>query len=209
MIQPPSTSHDPRYVILVAVTFDKPGVHALSEAARLAQLHPNSVLHVVHVAPEHADSGPRRRSSRLRPLQLSPAELQEYVRQACPAAPAGVVAHVRVGLPSRAILRTAAEINAELVVIGEDRRPRARKPAASVAQQVFQHAHCPVFIAMPKAYTAQPVARAVETACPRCQDARQRTYGEQLWCEKHERLHARRRKGAPELQLPDRMHYHP
>jgi nucleotide-binding universal stress UspA family protein len=210
MIQDPSSSNDSRYVILAVLTFNTSGMQALLEATRLSQLHPNSELHVVHIAPEALDAGPRRRASSVRPLQLTPVELEEYVRQACAQAPSRVVAHVRVGVPSRAIVRTAAEINAELVVVGDHRNTRVRKLArGSIAEQVYRHAHCPVFIALPKDHTSKPVASQRETACPRCLDARQRTFGEQSWCEKHERAQAKLNQVNAALQLPDRMHYHP
>ncbi|MET0390602.1 MAG: universal stress protein [Polyangiales bacterium] len=206
----PEPETAPTYVILVAVTFDKTGMQALTEAVRLSQLHPSSQLHVVHVIHERGSAGPRRdRVPTERRLELSPAELKEYVAQVCAEAPSDVQTHVRAGVPSRAILRTAAEIKAELVVVGAHRRSGVKKLVrGSVAEQVFQHSHCPVFIAVPKDYADRPV-QPPQTVCPRCMAVRQRTYGGQLWCERHERARTRPPEQLGGIKLPDRTHYHP
>ncbi|MET0386979.1 MAG: universal stress protein [Polyangiales bacterium] len=148
------------YVILVALSFDQTGELALREAARLAELHPASELHVVHVVPE---VGPvyasRERRSLERRLARAPAEIRSYVQHVWPELSCKVIAHLRVGVPAHAILRTAEDIHAEVVVVGTHRRSGMKKlMLGSVAEQVMHEAHCPVFFAMPKAYAPRPPA---------------------------------------------------
>jgi universal stress protein A len=208
--QDTSSMNTPRRALLVALTFDRTGRQALLRGAALAALQPDSELHVVHVIAE-LSGAPARVPSAQR-LELAPEELTSYVRQACGNPQLEVISHVRVGAPSRAILRTAAEIKAELIVVGTHRRSGMRKlMLGSVAEQVLQHAHCPVFIAIPTDYTGEPETERAdphETRCPRCQSARRRSHGEQLLCEKHARARGRRSE-TDTLQLPNRMHYRP
>jgi nucleotide-binding universal stress UspA family protein len=197
----------PRHAILVALTFDRTGRQALLRGAALAALQPASQLHVVHVI---AENGEHARAPSAQRLELTPAELTSYVREASGNPLLEVTAHVRVGAPARAILRSAAEIKAEVIVVGTHRRSGMKKlMLGSVAEQVLQHAHCPVFIAVPTEYGDEPQAEPTQTRCPRCQSARQRSHGEQLWCEKHARARGRRNQAESSLQLPDRMHYRP
>lgn len=201
-------SDTPAYPILVALTFDRTGRQALLRGAALANLQPHSELHVVHVIAEQ--SGEHARVAPAQRLELAPEELTSYVREALGDRELRVKPHVRVGVPARAILRTAAEIEAELIVVGTHRRSGMKKlMLGSVAEQVLQHAHCAVFIAMPTDYSAhRPLdAGTAETHCPRCQSARRRSHGEQLWCERHAR--ERNKRDADALQLPNRMHYRP
>jgi hypothetical protein len=89
----------------------------------------------------------------------------------------------------------------------------------SVAERVLQHAHCPVFVAIPIDYTDERCTESAEhgdhggiqeTACPRCHSARRRSHGEQLWCDKHARARQKPPTGpANSLELPNRMHYRP
>jgi nucleotide-binding universal stress UspA family protein len=53
----------------------------------------------------------------------------------------------------RCILELAAEIDADLLVVGTDRHTLLRKfILGSVAESVLREAHCPVLVAMPKDY---------------------------------------------------------
>jgi len=219
--QDTSTTNATRYPILVALTFDRTGRQALLRGAALAALQPGSELHVVHVIAE-LSGDPERSRERVpsaQRLELAPDELKSYVQQAVGDPQLTLTSHVRVGMPSRAILRTAAEIQAELIVVGTHRRSGMRKlMLGSVAEQVLQHAHCPVFIAMPTEYADEPVTARPqqaehtappETRCPRCQSARRRSHGEQLSCDKHARALGKRQAEESSLQLPERMHYRP
>jgi len=180
------------YAILVALTFDQTGVNALREATRIAELHPTSQLHVLHVVSEigTASSG-RELLSAERRLARAPDVMRQYVEHVWSNLPRKVIGHLRVGVPARSIVQTAADINAELVVVGTHRRSGMKRLVqGSVAAQVVAKAHCPVFIAMPKDYsqtTSQDAAGAAAEPCPRCADVRRQSGGEYLWCPEHGR----------------------
>jgi nucleotide-binding universal stress UspA family protein len=202
----PPAYHQP-YVILVGLAFDRTGEQALWEAARLAELHPASELHVVHVVPEIGPATPTRELVSIeRRLEQAPAMIGRYIGLVWPNMQRKVTAHVRVGPPSRAILRTAAAIHAELVVVGTHRRSGMKKLVlGSVAEQVLRHAHCPVFVAMPKDYAASnATTRAPAAPCPRCIALRQQSYGAQFWCEEHSRP-AVKRPSQRARKSPDRL----
>lgn len=178
------------YAILVALTFDETGIHALREATRIAELHPTSQLHVLHVVSEiGAASSGRELLSAERRLERAPEVMRQYVEHVWSNMPRKVIGHLSVGVPSRAIVQAAADINAELVVVGTHRRSGVKRLVqGSVAAQVVAHAHCPVFIAMPKDHHSQPAGRDVPDApCPRCADVRRQSGGEYLWCPQHGR----------------------
>jgi nucleotide-binding universal stress UspA family protein len=191
------------YVVLVALTFDETGVNALREAARIAELHPASQLHVVHVVAEVAGATTTRDLVSVeRRLERAPDVMRKYVEHVWAELPRKVVGHLRVGgSPSRAILQTAADVNAELVVVGTHRRSGVKKfMLGSVAEQVVRHAHCPVFIAMPKDYSnSKPRAEAPEPVCPRCLEVRKQSQGQASWCDRHGGAPARvqRAKSVP------------
>ncbi|MEY4578536.1 MAG: hypothetical protein RL701_3239 [Pseudomonadota bacterium] len=185
-----TSNHSAPYAIVVALTFDETGVNALREAARIAELHPASQLHVVHVVSQITTrSSSRKLVSVERRLERAPDVMRRYVEHVWSNVPRKVIGHLRVGVPSRAILQTAADVNAELVVVGTHRRSGVKKlMLGSVAEQVVRHAHCPVFIAMPKDYsTAGKKTRSErpEPPCPHCLDVRHRSAGAQLWCPQH------------------------
>lgn len=199
------------YVILAALTFDETGVNALREAARIAELHPASQLHVLHVVTEiKTSSSARELLSVERRLEHAPALMRQYVEHIWSKVPRKVIGHLRVGVPSRSILQTAADVNAELVVVGTHRRSGVKKlMLGSVAEQVVQHAHCPVFIAMPKDYSrkadkARPKPRTstIEPVCAQCAEVRRTSAGEHLWCEQHGRAQAAPRPHRPEPVAP-------
>jgi len=151
------------YAILACITFDDTGVCALQEAARLAELHPSSQLHVLHVVTEA--KGPGRVSGRElwsieHRLERAPEVLRKYVEHVWARVPRKVVGHLRVGTsPSRAIVQTAQDVDADLIVVGTHRRSGMQKLMhGSVAELVMRHAHCPVFVAMPKDYSRKTEA---------------------------------------------------
>jgi nucleotide-binding universal stress UspA family protein len=183
-----STQPQP-YIILAALALDETGELALREAARVAQQHPESELHLVHVVLEEAPA-----TSALELVSLdtrlaaAPAQIQQYVEQVWSETPSKVVAHLRAGQPSRSILQTAVDINADIIVVGTHRRAGIKKlMLGSVAEQVLQHAHCPVLIALPKDYTGKAPSDMIQPACTDCLQVRKQSSGAQYWCERHSR----------------------
>lgn len=190
-----------RYVILAALQFDETGYAALSEAARLAKRDPSAELHVVHsvalgLAPDAAGDLWTVRAR----LAQAPEEIRGYVDRACAGTSLKVVAHVRSGNPAEVILETAAELGADVLVLGTHHRTGiARWVLGSVAEQVFRHAPCPVLIATPKA-SQRPTT--IEPPCPDCVAARSASNDPAAWCERHSRMRLR-----PHVYTPSDVHH--
>jgi len=176
-------------VILAALAFDETGEIALREAMVLAEQRPDSELHLVHVVRVEAPAASAMELVTLeKRLAHAPAEIQKYVEKVWAEVPRKIVAHLRAGQPSRSILQTAVDVNADIVVVGTHRRGGLKKlMLGSIAQQVLEHAHCPVLIALPKDYTGKSPSDTIQPPCPDCVQTRQATNGEQYWCERHAR----------------------
>ncbi|MBI2391345.1 MAG: universal stress protein [Deltaproteobacteria bacterium] len=97
-----------------------------------------------------------------------------------------VVAHVAIGAPARAIADLAAQLDADLVVVGtHGRRGFKRALLGSVAEEVVRVSGCPVVVVRPKDHPPEAREPQVEPVCPDCAKVRAETNGAQLWCERH------------------------
>ena len=186
-----STASQP-YIILAALALDETGEYALREAARIAQQRPGSELHLVHVVlEEDAKASASELVSLEQRLAAAPARIQRYVEQVWSDTPSKVLAHLRAGQPSRSILQTAVDINADIIVVGTHRRAGLKKlMLGSIAEQVLQHAHCPVLIALPKDYSGKVASDVIQPPCADCLKVRQASYGVHYWCDRLSRQYA-------------------
>jgi nucleotide-binding universal stress UspA family protein len=177
------------YVILAAIAFDDTGVVALSEAARSAQLRTDSELHLVHVMPAATRRpGAHELSALNERLAGAPEELQRRIDMLDIPQSIRIIAHLREGVPGECILKTAIELDADLVVVGtRGRRGMSKMVFGSVAEQVLHHAQCPVLVARPKEHPR--ASERVEAPCPDCVSARTNHDRAGAWCERHS--HAR------------------
>ena len=189
-----------KYVILVGTDYSEASDLALEGALELASSKPNAELHVVNVwlAENDTTPGVSINSSSLN-VEDAATALLAYVSQRVAAFQAQhgaslanqVKAHVRVAEPGREIAQLAADLEADLVVVGtHDRRGIERLLLSSVAQMVSRLAPCPVLIMRPKRIPT-PVP-AIEPPCPRCTEARFASQGAQMWCEQHRERHGQR-----------------
>jgi nucleotide-binding universal stress UspA family protein len=178
----------PPFVVLAAVTFDETGEHALQAAARSAELRDVSELHVVHVSSSAKADAALSKAS----FGTIPDELYARIQSVPTLRPIRVTAHLRTGAPARAILQTAADIDADLLVVGTHKRTGVQKlMLGSVAEQVLRDAHCPVLVAMPKDYLGASKADVIEPPCAECVKARQASSNQVYWCERHARMQLR------------------
>jgi nucleotide-binding universal stress UspA family protein len=144
------------YIILVAMAFDEAGDLALREAARTAQRLENSELHVVHVLPPNLSAewyvDPAGSQSK---LTAAREQLGASVAALVATQDLRVVGHIRVGAEARGVMEVAAEIDADLIVVGTHPRSGIRKLIlGSVADEVLHDAHCPVLVAVVKDHAA-------------------------------------------------------
>jgi nucleotide-binding universal stress UspA family protein len=188
-----ATNSNQPYVILAALALDETGEYALREAARIAQQRPGSELHLVHVVlEEDSNASASELVSLEHRLSEAPKRIQQYVEQIWSDTPSKVLAHLRAGQPSRSILQTAVDINADIIVVGTHRRAGLKKlMLGSVAEQVLQHAHCPVLIALAKDYSGKIASDVIQPACADCLSTRKSSNGEHFWCERHSRHYSK------------------
>jgi K+-sensing histidine kinase KdpD len=102
------------------------------------------------------------------------------------------VAHVREGSAPEAIAQLAADLHADLVVVGTHGHSEvARFFLGSVADRVARLARCAVSIVRPKAHLDADDVPKIEPPCPDCLAARAETNGATMWCARHAEHHVR------------------
>jgi nucleotide-binding universal stress UspA family protein len=102
-----------------------------------------------------------------------------------------VVVHLRFDAIAQEIAQLAADLEADLVVVGtHGRRGFSRLLLGSTAEATVRLAPCPVLVARPKA-VPEDVPR-IEPPCPQCVEARAASGGAELWCEQHRERHGQR-----------------
>jgi nucleotide-binding universal stress UspA family protein len=118
-----------------------------------------------------------------------------------------VVPHLRTDSPAFEVAQLAADLEADLVVVGtHGRRALARMLVGSVAELTVRLAPCPVLVVRPKASPA-PIP-AIEPPCPRCVETRAASGGKEFWCEQHRERHGQRHtyhqgdRASAETNLP-------
>jgi nucleotide-binding universal stress UspA family protein len=144
--------------IVVGVDFTRTGDHALCHAMQLAQMAPNSELHVTFVIESDRDVHSADKLDALSSeLQEKLADLRERVEFTCAphegAASFGqdIVFHVRIGSPAEALHQVAVDVDADVIVVGTHGRTGVEKLLlGSVAEKLIRIAHLPVLIARPK-----------------------------------------------------------
>ncbi|HEY6559010.1 MAG TPA: universal stress protein [Polyangiaceae bacterium] len=188
------------YVILLAYDYTDIGKAALAEAFNIANTRVPSELHVIHVAGPLGDFGLVELPSAL--LHLSVDQALEHLRDAVDAELRAfasvtpvihferVVTHQRVGDAAREIAQLAADLGTDLVVAGtHGRKGVQRLVIGSVAERTVRLCPCPVLVVRPKESSNLPE---LDPVCPDCARERQRTAGQELWCEGHRRRHGAR-----------------
>lgn len=102
-----------------------------------------------------------------------------------------LVVHVRTEVPAAEVAQLAADLEADLVVVGtHGRRGVRRLLLGSVAEGVVRLAPCPVLVVRPREPEAD--VPKIEPPCPQCVEARRASGGAELWCEQHRERHGQR-----------------
>jgi nucleotide-binding universal stress UspA family protein len=201
-----SNSEKP-YVIVVGIDYSPASDLALEKAFELAAMRPHAEVHIVNVVRLYGhqalmDAPLTEAGFSAVSLADANAQLGSYVEQRKQAygkslADSGssrvqrVIAHLRLEAPAEEIAQTAADLDADLVVVGtHGRRGIARLLLGSVAEGVVRLAPCPVFVVRPKALPAETPT--IEPPCPRCVETRVATEGKEYWCEQHRERHGQR-----------------
>src|SRR5450432_3038610 len=180
----------PKYVIVVATDYSAASELAFERALELAADKTNVEFHVLNVCQTELSVGMLTGvGASPPPLDDAGLALRKHVASTVSAFQsrtgrtpfARLVTHIRMDEPGLEIAQLAADVAADLVVIGtHDRRGVPRLLLGSVAEVVARVAPCPVLIVRPKALPAP--APVIEPPCPRCVAAREASQGEQFWC---------------------------
>jgi nucleotide-binding universal stress UspA family protein len=162
---------------------------AFDHAARIAARIPNSRVHVVYVLPAEASAETTQEAAGL---------LNHYVggKWAALGYAAGQVfgIHVRRGDAAREIAQLAAEVSADMIVVGNHKVPHLKTIfMGSTAERVMAASHCPVFVAGPRPKPMPSHVIVIEPPCPDCVRARAGSEGRQWWCQRHSESHHLRR----------------
>jgi nucleotide-binding universal stress UspA family protein len=185
---------DGRSVVLVGIDFSETSKSALRAAENLAHLAPDSELHLVHalgwpVVPFGSlDLVASSQLGFAHDLERAHEELEKLVGPATRGV-SRVTGHLKVGAAAKIIVQLAADIGADLVVVGTHGRSGFdRFLFGSVAEKVVRTAPCPVLTVRPKTV---PLWEQIEPPCPACVEAQRTSQGERLWCEQHSQRHIR------------------
>lgn len=196
-------SADPahRTVIVAAVDGMPSSRDVVRVAVAAARGFPAGEIHYLHVAepPMTSSDRPLPAYSTNELVADGKRILAEVVRETASRFVGRVETHVAVGFAARAILQLAADLDADLIVVGSHARSwLGRMVFGSVARTVLGHAHCAVLVARPAEPWADDGAGLIESPCKSCHATQHATHGAQLWCEHH-----RARSVAPHI------HYRP
>ena len=188
------------HVTVVGIDFTELSNRALDQALEASGLYKGEV-HVVYVEPDRPIEAVLQGA--LTEAVANDAALEEVRQRATERIAAvttlrgrlsvtRVVAHFRRGSPARDIAQLAADLDADLVVVGSHgRRGLERLALGSVAERVSRLARCPVWIVRPKNHVGGERVPEIEPTCPDCVTTRSATNGKELWCARHAEHHIR------------------
>jgi nucleotide-binding universal stress UspA family protein len=163
--------------------------YALDESARIASRIPGSQMHIVHVDPPETTLDGSIDSAGLLRLYVSDKLVALRLPQALE-----VGIHVRRGDAAREIAQVAAEVNADMIVVGTRKAVHLKNLfVGSTAERVMATAQCPVFVAGPKPRPEPSHVIVIEPPCPDCVARRAATHGTSWWCARHSENHHLRR----------------
>jgi nucleotide-binding universal stress UspA family protein len=188
------------FVIVVGIDYSNIGNQALSRALEVASLHQGAEVHVVNVGSPPWSPGHGSALDKAIDVDAGLRQVQQHAAEFVAAMPPHldktrirrVVAHLRTGSPATSIAQLAADLDADLVVVGSHgHRGLERFFLGSVAERVSRLARCAVWIVRPKDHSTADRVPEIEPTCPDCLVKRQATGGAQLWCARHSEHHLR------------------
>ena len=179
-----------RTVIIAALDRSPATDQVVHTATSLACGIAGAELHLVHTV----DAGTPPSSAAIPPTETfreAHAFLDETARGVGARFRGGIVTHLAAGEPARQILQLAADLEADLIVVGSHgKKALERLVMGSVSLEVVKKAPCAVLVARPKVQVATPE---IEPPCPKCLEVQRESQGRTLWCTQHSTRHAKAR----------------
>jgi nucleotide-binding universal stress UspA family protein len=191
-------------VYLAAVDDTNAAPHVTDVASGMAAATSPAELHVIHVIALFAGAGSGYPGAPVGPfteaMNRGRRRLDEIVALAQERFDGRVVGHLAAGEPWREILQLAANIDADLIVVGTAGRTGLRRLVlGSVAERVTRKAQCPVLVARRKDYHGR-VDPQIAPPCPECLAVQRETNRAELWCAQHTQVHP---KPHTHYELPE------
>lgn len=154
--------------VVIAYDFSATSEIAFERGIELAARSPRHVLHVLTVV-DDAHPVPELPTTTVdyeytEKVQARVAEkLTAAFAARAPEVPVRFIVHVRIGKPGQQILGLAADVGAELVIVGSHGfRGVDRLLFGSVSEAVVRGARCPVLVVRPKTYPPVDLVEVVE-----------------------------------------------
>jgi len=181
----------PRFVILAPIDGSPATDQVVASASRFAQMVTGGELHLLHVVDRVADAETTLANDVASDLKRERDRMVETAaRRARDLGVPRLLVHVVDDRPAHGILATAAELGADLILVGTHaRRGLARIVMGSVAEEIVRKASCPVLVVREKSYGANAVPE-IEPPCPACIEAQHTSRGAKMWCARHSEHHA-------------------
>lgn len=190
------------YRIIVGIDYSETSDLALEQAFEIAARLPNAELHLADIVDVVVPMGqveglPVTEYTTSREEEAGRLDghirkkVAEYAaRHPDSKLPGRLVRHVRFASPAEEIAQLAADIEADLVIVGSHgRRGVARLILGSVAEAVVRLSPCPVLVARLRRIVQAP---RIEPPCSECVKARQALDGATFWCAQHSEHHGQR-----------------
>jgi nucleotide-binding universal stress UspA family protein len=163
--------------------------YAFDQAIRIASRIPCGETHIVHVLDPQTTDEASAEAAGLLQLYVS-----EKLAALDVSAPRQVGLHVRRGDAAREIAQLAADLGADMIVVGSHKPIQLKSLfVGSTAERVMATATCPVFVAGPRPRPQPPHVIVIEGPCPDCVVQRAATAGRSWWCARHSENHHLRR----------------
>ncbi len=186
-----SVSGDVPFTVVVGLdlTDQESSGYAFDQALRIAARIPDSEMHCVYVVTDDTSAAKADEATAL--LRLYVSEKAHAIGVGGPGR-AGI--HVRRGDAAHEIAKLAADVGADMIVVGTRKAPHLRSLLlGTTAERVMASSKCPVFVAGPRPRTSGPEPIVIDPPCPDCVAQRFATSGREWWCERHSEHHRLRR----------------
>jgi nucleotide-binding universal stress UspA family protein len=180
----------PRVVVVAAIDASPTAERVVGLASGLGQPMRGAELHLLHVVDAAPVDPAVTEASEL--IERGRSLLDKSIELARSRFAGKIVGHLAAGNTWREIVQFAANVHADLIVVGtHDRKGLSRLVLGSVAEQVMRKASCAVLVARPKAHDAE--IPEIEPPCPDCVETQRASAGENLWCARHGEHHEKAR----------------
>ncbi len=181
-----------RVVILAAVDGSALSPYVVGAGIKFAAM-PGAELHLVHVIDAVGDS--KRLTEHLEAGRQILEDLGRDIDREIP-----LTLHLAAGSATREILQLAANLHADLIIVGAHDLSRLEKLLlGSVSEPVVRKAQCPVYVVRRKDYHGKVIPE-LAPPCADCLEVQRTTNGRELWCKRHAERHVH---GRVHFEVPE------